>query len=227
MRPVAPVPSDPRVLRASPQRYRRWLRGSLASGAGIAVLLVAAQVRRVDSVLDVLLLGGLLVATPVVALTLVAVHVRTSSVTIVGGRVEYRRWGRCTVLYAGDELVGLLAVYRPTMTNGPATPVLVARAADGGPRIHLSGAHWEQADLDQIARTLRIPVRDRVLNAKGYERRAPGAMPWRERHWALFGTGAAVVVVALIVAGVLVYYATQDLPPFDDAMAAGVRWSTT
>lgn len=217
---------EPRVLRASRQRYRRWLRGSLASGGLLVAFLVASNLRRADSLTDVLILVVLLVGTPAAALSAVATHIATSRVTIVGDEVEYRRWWRRTVLRAGDGLVGLLAVYSPRFSTGPATPVLVARGVDGGPRIHLSGAYWDLGDLDEIAAALRIPVRDRTLDAKGYERRAPGALPWRERHPWAFGLGGAAVITAIVTAGVLAYFTSNDLPPFDEQPPRAVAAET-
>lgn len=216
----------PRVLSASRRRYRSWLRGSLASGGALVVVLVVSNVRRADSLVDVLILGGLLVGTPAAALSAVAIHIATSRVTIVGDEVEYRRWWRRAVLRPDDGLVGLLAVYSPRFSTGPATPVLVARRVDGGPRIHLSGAYWDQADLDEIAAALRISVRDRTLDAKGYERRAPGALPWRERHPVMFGLGGAAVITAIVTAAVLTYWMSNNLPPFDEQPPRGVTSET-
>lgn len=220
--------SPPLVLRASRERYRRWLRGSLATGGVLVVGLLALNLRRADSAADLMVLVAIVVLTPAAALAAVAVHIASSRVTLGEGWVEYRRWGwRRTLLRVDDGLVGLLAIYKPTLTNGPPTPLLMARRADGGPRIKLSGAYWEQPDLLAVAEALRLPVRDRMLNAAGYERRAPGVMPWRERHWIAFGVGGALLVVAVVTAGVLWFFVATGRPPFDDRPPRAVSAETT
>jgi hypothetical protein len=219
--------SEPRVLRASRQRYRRWLRGSVAAGGALAVGLLALNLGRADSAGDLVVLVAVVVLTPVVALAAVAVHIASSRVTIGDGWVEYSRWRwRRTVLRVDDGLVGLLAIYRPTFSNSPATPLLMARRTDGGPRIRLSGAYWEQHDLVAVADALHLPVRERVLDASGYERRAPGVMPWRERHWLAFGVVGALVVVAIVSAVVVGFFAATGRPPFDDRPPRGVSAGT-
>ncbi|MFC5678151.1 hypothetical protein [Aeromicrobium endophyticum] len=220
--------SEPRVLRASRQHYRRWLRGSLATGGALATGLFALNVARADSVVDLIVLVAIVALTPAAALAAVAVHIASSRVTLGDGWVEYTRWRwRRTVLRVDDGLVGLLAVYKPTLSNSPPTPLLMARRAGGGPRMKLSGAYWEQADLVAVAEALGLPVRERMLDAAGYERRAPGVMPWRERHWIAFGVVGALVVTAVVAAAVVGYFAMTDRPPFDDRPPRAVSAGTT
>jgi hypothetical protein len=219
--------SEPRVLRASRQRYRSWLRSSVATGGAVAVSLVALNVARVDSLTELVVLVAIVVLTPAVALASVAVHIASSRVTIGDGWVEYSRWRwRCTVLRVDDDLVGLLAMYGPKVSTSPPALLLVARRASGGPRIRLSGAYWEHADLLLVARALGLPVRDRVLDAAGYERRAPGAMPWREVHYVQFGVWGALLVTAVVAAVITGFFAATDRPPFDDRPPRGVSAET-
>jgi hypothetical protein len=219
--------STPRLLRPSRRRYRSWLRGSVAAGGTLAAGLVALNLARADSLADVLVLVAVVVLTPALALAAAAVHIASSRVEVGDGWVAYSRWRwRRTVLHVDDDLVGLLATYGPKVTTSPPTLLLVVRRARGGPRIRLSGAYWEQPDLVAVADALDLPVRDRVLDAAGYERRAPGALPWREVHYVQFGVGGGLLVAAVVAAAVVGFFAATDRPPFDDRPPRGVSAQT-
>ncbi len=219
--------SDVVELRASAAHYRRWLKGRIAAGIALVAVLVGLNLRRAESWTEVAILLAILVGSPVVTLACIAIHVRTSRVRLGDGEVEYTRWfRRRTTLRRADGLVGLLAVYSPKLTTGQGTRLLVIRGEDGGPRIRLSAAHWTDADLEAIARHAGVLVRDRTFDVTGFERRAPGAMPWRERHWVAFGTLGALVITAVVAAAVVGYWKLDGRPPFDEQPPRGISASS-
>lgn len=66
-----------------------------------------------------------------------------------------------------------------------------------------------------IASFADVPVIDQKLDAKGYEKRAPGIMhPW-ERRPGLFGVACALATAVLSVAVVCGHFLLTGTPPFD------------
>lgn len=205
---------DVRELRPRLSLYRTWLRRNVIATVGLAVVLLAINVRSVDSAADVWILVAIVVIVPPLGFGGAVLHIRTARVRLTEGSVEYSRWWwRRVVLQVDRRLEGLLAVYAPII--GAPAPLLLLRSRDGGPRIRLSGAFWEHDDLELLAAHAGVEVTAETLSATEWQRRAPGTMPWRERHPWVIGSVGAILLVTLIVAALWVYAVVLRLPPYD------------
>jgi len=189
------------VLRPSTGRWRR----SITWPGLVGTVALGAAFRNVDGPRDLVLLVALVVGTVVVVVGGTLVAIRTTAVVIGKDQVAYRRWwARDTALDRDDLLVGLLAPYVQHLAPR-SVELLLLRAADGGPRIRLSGAFWSHDDLAAIARAAGVPVEATPLDAAEFEERAPGTTYWRDRHPWLFGAGLALLIIVAATIGAIAW----------------------
>lgn len=219
-------PGDVIVLRPDLDRYRSWLArpdartlafAAVIVGGGAIAALVSGSAARILAVVGLIVLGV------VIGLGGALLSMRTSSVTLTPDTIEHRRWFvRRTVLRISDGLRGVLADYRPPV-EGRSSDLLVLQRADGkGPVIRLNGAFWQHDDLALIASRAGVVPEQGALRAKHFEKRAPGIMHWRERHWVLFVTATPIAFVVVLVAVLAVAVSRGWLgePDFSDEAVA-------
>ncbi|QIG42292.1 hypothetical protein G5V58_05490 [Nocardioides anomalus] len=216
---------DARVLRPDAATWRAFVSRPDRAVLSLAGGLLVSTVGGLSGRGDVVGLGVLLLAAVLGALGHVAVTLRTSSIDLRPGQVTYRRWGRTTTLPVGDT-VGVLAPYSQPLVSRTLA-LLVLRRRDGGPRIRLNGGFWSQEALVAIAAHAGAEVGTEPLTARELEERAPGTMPFRDRHPWLFGVAGALVITGLVTVGVLAWFEHRGLPPFDDPPPRRVAVATT
>jgi hypothetical protein len=182
-----------------------------------AVVLLGARLLMGNSSRTVLLITviGTVLAVGVV-LVLVRAHVRTTRVILSPGRVE--RTGalvRDRVLEVG-RLRGVLAtIVQPTASN-----LTVVLHDDHEGSIRLSDALWTAEDLATIAQHAGVPLITDPARPIDVEKMVPGSMPMYLRRPFLFAFGFAFLLIAVVIGGVVGWFALNDEPPFDASPAA-------
>lgn len=83
---------------------------------------------------------------------------------------------------------------------------------DGRAWLRISGAYWSAADIELLARALRVPVEgswDEPADLSAVRREIPGSFSWLEAHPTAAGFILAPVILAVIAAAVLAAGALQ------------------
>ena len=159
-----------------------------------------------------------------VLIALSIIHIRTSVVRLSPGRVDHHALLLPDRSLSTDDVRGVLTSMGQPMTA--ALVMLVLRSPASGTTLRLTGGVWTFDALETIARHAGVRVSDRQMSGMDIERLVPGSLPLRYRRPWAFGLGTALVIVALITAGVVGWFAYRDLPPFDDRPPAAASAAT-
>nr|MCW2729140.1 hypothetical protein [Aeromicrobium sp.] len=169
-----------------------WLLGVGLVAAGVLVVGVAVSSAAVS------VWAALLV---VVCLVVAAVAVSSiATVTVRDGLVDLRRWTGRHVVLGMDDLQALHAPFMSGLKGSSAPSLLVLRRRGRGRRIMLTQGVWERDVLVELASAVGADTATGVMEARDWQRRAPGLLPWPRRHpWLTILGGVVVVIMVFVV----------------------------
>lgn len=152
----------------------------------------------------------------------VRLYIGSTRVILSPGKVERRGALARDLVLDVDKVHGVFTVVvQPVAAN-----ITVVLHDDDVGTVRLSDAVWSADDLATIAAHAKLPYINDGATAADIERIIPGSMPLYLRRPYLWGTAVALLLVALIVAGVLAWFITNDLPPFDEHPPAAASAAT-
>ena len=208
-----PTDRDARVeLRPAWSAYTTDVRSRSKWMLPIVLLLVGRFALSGSSLGWIVVTGIGTVAAIGVVLLLVRLYIRSTRVILSPGRIE--RYGALTrdLVLEVDELRGVSAVVvQPAGAN-----VMVVLRDEAVGTIRLSDAVWSTDDLATIAAHAGVPYLTDTASAAEIDKIVPGSMPLYLRRPYLWGIAVALLLFALVVAGVLAWFVANDLPPFDE-----------
>ncbi|WP_040320080.1 hypothetical protein [Aeromicrobium marinum] len=221
---------EPLVLRPDADRYVAWLRrpepaivvvavlyGGVALVSGVATWLTGGGVVPLAVVVGAILTGVVL------GLGGALLSMRTSSVTITDGTIVHRSWFVRRTVLPTDDLRGILADYRPPVSQNSSALLVLQSGAGRGRRIRLNGAFWTDADLATVAAAAGVPRVAGELRARDVEQRLPGILRFRERRPVLFLAAFPVGVLLVAVVGGALYLGLSDAEQGEFPAAAADR----